>query len=87
GSSQVQEVPPPPACRGAFETVDWQACADAAGQGTPAYALAMINLGTRAYIDMLKETAGKSGRETIYIPTEAGMPVLEAGRVSRRQTE
>jgi regulator of protease activity HflC (stomatin/prohibitin superfamily) len=40
-----------------------------------------------AYIDMLKETAGKSGRETIYIPTEAGMPVLEAGRVSRRQTE
>ena len=40
-----------------------------------------------AYIDMLKETAGKAGRETIYIPTEAGMPVLEAGRVSRRQTE
>ena len=40
-----------------------------------------------AYIDMLKETAGKSGRETIYLPTEAGMPVLEAGRVSRRQTE
>ena len=40
-----------------------------------------------AYIDMLKETAGKSGRETIYIPTEAGMPVLEADRVSRRQTE
>ncbi|WP_298123019.1 hypothetical protein [Brevundimonas sp.] len=40
-----------------------------------------------AYIDMLKETAGKSGRETIYIPTEAGMPLLEAGRVSRRQTE
>jgi hypothetical protein len=46
------------------------------------------SLGLRwAYIDMLKETAGKSGRETIYIPTEAGMPVLEAGRVSRRQTE
>ena len=40
-----------------------------------------------AYIDMLKETAGKSGGETISIPTEAGMPVLEAGRVSRRQTE
>jgi regulator of protease activity HflC (stomatin/prohibitin superfamily) len=40
-----------------------------------------------AYIDMLKETAGKAGRETIYIPTEAGMPLLEAGRVSRRQTE
>ena len=33
-----------------------------------------------AYINMLQETAGKQGRETIYIPTEAGMPVLEAGR-------
>lgn len=40
-----------------------------------------------AYIDMLKETAGKAGRETIYIPTEAAMPLLEAGRVSRRQGE
>ena len=40
-----------------------------------------------AYIDMLKETAGKAGRETIYIPTETGMPLLEAGRVSRRQAE
>jgi tetratricopeptide (TPR) repeat protein len=51
GSSQVQEVPAPPACRGAFETIDWQACADASGQGTPGYALAMINLGTRAYVE------------------------------------
>ncbi len=40
-----------------------------------------------AYIDMLRETAGKAGRETIYIPTEAAMPLLEAGRVSRRQGE
>lgn len=38
-----------------------------------------------AYIDMLKETSDKAGRETIYIPTEAGMPVLEAGRVAGRQ--
>ncbi len=38
-----------------------------------------------AYIDMLKETSDKAGRETIYIPTEAGMPVLEAGRVASRQ--
>lgn len=38
-----------------------------------------------AYIDMLKETSDKPGRETIYIPTEAGMPVLEAGRVANRQ--
>jgi regulator of protease activity HflC (stomatin/prohibitin superfamily) len=33
-----------------------------------------------AYIHMLEETAGKQGREIIYIPTEAGMPILEAGR-------
>jgi len=33
-----------------------------------------------AYINMLEETAGKQGREVIYIPTEAGMPILEAGR-------
>lgn len=48
---QVREVPPPPACLGAPDSVDWQACADAAGQGTPAYAFAMINLGTRAYVE------------------------------------
>lgn len=35
-----------------------------------------------AYIHMLEETAGKQGREVIYIPTEAGMPILEAGRRS-----
>jgi len=50
GSPQVQEVPTPPACRGAFETIDWQACAEASGQGTPGYSLAMINLGTQAYL-------------------------------------
>lgn len=33
-----------------------------------------------SYINMLQETAGKDGRQTIYIPTEAGMPILEAGR-------
>ena len=33
-----------------------------------------------SYIHMLEETAGKQGREVIYIPTEAGMPMLEAGR-------
>jgi regulator of protease activity HflC (stomatin/prohibitin superfamily) len=33
-----------------------------------------------SYIHMLEETAGKSGRDVIYIPTEAGMPILEAGR-------
>ncbi len=33
-----------------------------------------------SYIHMLEETAGKQGREVIYIPPEAGMPILEAGR-------
>jgi regulator of protease activity HflC (stomatin/prohibitin superfamily) len=32
------------------------------------------------YIDMLRETGGQ-GRETIYIPTEAGMPIMEATRL------
>ena len=32
------------------------------------------------FIDMLAETGG-DGRETIYIPTEAGMPLLEAARL------
>jgi regulator of protease activity HflC (stomatin/prohibitin superfamily) len=38
-----------------------------------------------SYIHMLGETAGKPGREVIYIPTEASMPILEAGRT--RPTE
>lgn len=33
-----------------------------------------------SYINMLGETAGKPGREVIYIPTEATMPILEASR-------
>lgn len=37
-----------------------------------------------SYIHMLEETAGKQGREVIYIPTEAGMPILEAGRRAER---
>lgn len=37
-----------------------------------------------AYIHMLQETAGKEGRQTIYIPTEAGVPILEAGRATAR---
>ena len=37
-----------------------------------------------SYIHMLEETAGKEGRQTIYIPTEAGVPILEAGRAAQR---
>lgn len=33
-----------------------------------------------SYINMLQETAGKGDRQIIYLPTEAGMPILEAGR-------
>lgn len=33
-----------------------------------------------AYINMLQETAGQGDRQVIYLPTEAGMPILEAGR-------
>ena len=33
-----------------------------------------------SYINMLQETAGSGERQVIYIPTEAGMPILEAGR-------
>ena len=36
-----------------------------------------------AYIDMLKETADQQDRQIIYIPTEAGMPILEAGQRPR----
>lgn len=35
-----------------------------------------------AYINMLQETAGQGDRQVIYIPTEAGLPILEAGRRS-----
>ncbi|WP_339913605.1 hypothetical protein [uncultured Brevundimonas sp.] len=35
-----------------------------------------------AYINMLAETAGQGDRQVIYLPTEAGMPILEAGRRS-----
>ena len=37
------------------------------------------------FILMLEETGGE-GRETIYIPTEGGMPILEAGRLGELNT-
>jgi predicted aminopeptidase len=36
------------------------------------------------YIEGMKE---KTGQEIIYIPTEAGLPILEAGRHSLNQTK
>lgn len=37
------------------------------------------------YIEMLEETAkkGADGRQVIYLPTEAGIPILEAGRIAK----
>ena len=32
------------------------------------------------YIEMLQETSAAGGHQIIYIPTEAGLPLLEAGR-------
>ena len=32
------------------------------------------------YIEMLQETSDKGGHQVIYLPTEAGLPILEAGR-------
>ncbi len=32
------------------------------------------------YIEMLQETAQNGGHQIIYLPTEAGLPILEAGR-------
>jgi tetratricopeptide (TPR) repeat protein len=46
---QVQEAPVPPPCIGAT-FVSWEACAEAAEEGSAAYAFAMINLGTQAYV-------------------------------------
>lgn len=36
-----------------------------------------------SYIHMLQETAGRGDRQVIYLPTEAGMPILEASRMNR----
>lgn len=32
------------------------------------------------YIEMLENTGAHGGRDVIYIPTEAGLPILEAGK-------
>jgi regulator of protease activity HflC (stomatin/prohibitin superfamily) len=38
------------------------------------------------YIEMLQETSDKGGHQVIYLPTEAGLPLLEAGRRPQTQT-
>ena len=49
GASPQDPGPTPPACAHAT-FAGWQACADAAEEGSAVYALAMINLGTEAYV-------------------------------------
>jgi Flp pilus assembly protein TadD, contains TPR repeats len=44
-----QQAPPPPACAGPT-FVSWQACADVLDERSPYYPLAMINLGTEAFV-------------------------------------
>jgi len=39
-----------------------------------------------SYIHMLEETAGKGDRQIIYVATDGGMPILEAGRAVRAPT-
>jgi tetratricopeptide (TPR) repeat protein len=92
GGPQAQEAPAPPACRGAFETIDWQACADAAGQGMPPYSLAMINLGTQAYLEgdyagALRfydkaETPGQEVFSDVILHTFRGDSYQRAGRAA-----
>lgn len=36
------------------------------------------------YIEMLEATAREKGREIIYVPTEANLPILEAGKRGSR---
>jgi tetratricopeptide (TPR) repeat protein len=51
GLAQTGNNDAPPACqRGASGAVDYQACVDAAPRGSPARLLALINLGTQAYL-------------------------------------
>ena len=38
------------------------------------------------FIEMLQETSDKGGHQVIYLPTEAGLPLLEAGRRPQTQT-
>jgi tetratricopeptide (TPR) repeat protein len=49
GTPQVREAPVPPACGGAT-FVSWEACAANSPEGSGSYVLAMINLGTQAYV-------------------------------------
>lgn len=36
------------------------------------------------YIEMLEQTGAKGGRDVIYVPTEANLPILEAGKAPVR---
>lgn len=72
-----------------FEAADYDAKTDVRRAGGVAQANKIIadSLGGPEgylrwrYIEMLQETAQTGGHQIIYIPTEAGLPILEAGRL------
>jgi hypothetical protein len=35
------------------------------------------------YIEMLEDTSNSPGKTIIYVPTEGGLPLLEAGRAGK----
>ncbi len=73
-----------------FEAADYDAKTDVRRAGGVAAANKIIadSLGGPEgylrwrYIEMLQETSTNGGHQIIYIPTEAGLPLLEAGKRS-----
>ena len=71
-----------------FEAADYDAKTDVRRAGGVAAANRIIadSLGGPEgylrwrYIEMLQETSAQGGHQIIYIPTEAGLPLLEAGK-------
>ena len=93
---QIREAPVPPVCAGPT-FVSWRACAEAAQEGTPAYVLAMINLGTEAYLagDMASaldyydkgETEGFSTTSDVVLHTFRADTRRYAGRMDEARAD
>lgn len=96
GAPQVQEAPVPPACVGAT-FVSWGACAEVAVEGTPVHSLAMINLGTEAYLhgDLIKalryydkgELAGQAMTSDVVFHTFRGDARRYGGRMDEARAD
>jgi tetratricopeptide (TPR) repeat protein len=96
---QAQDAPVPPACVGPT-FVSWEACADAAPEGSPAHAIAMINLGTQAYVQgdygaaldfYDKAAAGMEGGQQlvsdVFFHTFRGDTYRHAGRMDAARAD